>query len=371
MSYANNRPDKNERVSWEPLSEYIVRTLFDDPVLRFKIFKNYRGGDGHKIKWNNDYGFFSYDGSSKIQILVVRRDHQAQLKNLVDEFLLRRNGATEKTPTTGEAIVFMQDTFSEKFSRLVTLGSMPCDNIGQFIEDHWGVNGLSPNYTIEGSTGTDSGGTSGIVLTSVVSSNGRVNANALDAETVTDSNARVRFLLSEPGGVVGGRAMASAFLDVDNDDSDEAPVRNPYTPPSKANKASEHIYKEEGKPVKTYASEDSKTAPVSEVGGDDMKVITRGEFNAQSAKNMAYTAEGTIDSPFADKPSAAFFPNSNVIKNIFSPLSSVVDNPYLMIGLIALASLDDNDSDSHTVNYINLPQKVTDNQQIKDDLLGE
>lgn len=368
------RSDVGQRVLWEPIPSSILKVLFNDPGLRFKILKVYTGSIANKVDWEEDKGFFTFDSSSKLQILVTRPESRKELKELLDNYILLRDSTYEKSHTTGDNIVQLQEVFADDFSRLVTLSSVisfesVSKDVGTFVKQHWGQNGQPPMFTFEGNVGTDSGSRAGVNIYSVPSStSGTLNANFPGTTTVSKRDARKR-AESNTGSSSKGIAMALAFLDVDEEDPNDTVIHDSQASAADANVASESISQKDGGSLKISSSKD-ESAPDQEIGGPSKSIITREEFRSHGTHTASYSMDGTVTNPSIGQPSAFFYPNQSVIRNIFSPLASVTDNPYLIIGLIALVSQSD-DSPNHTIHYKNLPQKVTDNQEIKDKLIGD
>jgi hypothetical protein len=164
-----------------------------------------------------------------------------------------------------------------------------------------------------------------------------------------------------------GINAAMVFLSVDNEDEDDTVVHDSSA--TEPNNVDEFLYHVNG--AVKISNSMKEEAPIAEFGGQDNVVKTVEENRSHGTHQVSYPMDGTRTTPNIARPSASFFPNQGVIGDIFGSLNSAVGNYQLVLALIALGWSSGKDKDNHTINYVTLPEKVTDNQDLKDDLLGE
>lgn len=377
--YGPNSTDVNETVLWEPLSEEIIEFIISSSVLRRNILNKYTGGVNSIFHWDreNYTGVVVYGSSQKVNVLVSRVDSKPELSRLMDEYKIMEAVLLKDSEQSADQLNSLSKEFSVQFSKLVAIGIAAdyrqFENLGDFKAAHWNTEG-PPTYIFEGNSGEESGSANSLKLYSIpISTQKKLSSNASDTLTSDQLDAIERALedIKSIGikSIIGGFKKLFLFMDVSDKDANDTPMLDPSAEVRDIIK--DLLFADEKRGV-TFFGDTEYAAPIVQAGGPNNTFSTKTEDNSQLSNNMTYTADGTVVNPFSNKPSASFFPNSNVLMNIFSPLSSIVDNPYLVVGLIAMGVSDNKGSDPlHSKSYIELPLNIIDNQAIKDDLIGQ
>ena len=125
--------------------------------------------------------------------------------------------------------------------------------------------------------------------------------------------------------------------------------------------------------VNFHRPTDKPSAPVFTVGGPDNVRIDRAETIVNGTRQQSYLMEGLVSNPASVFPSSYFFPNKPLLFQPYGVVQDVIDNPSLLIGIIAMLALSDKKSNKHiyTYNYKTLPLAITDNEEIERKLFGE
>jgi hypothetical protein len=116
---------------------------------------------------------------------------------------------------------------------------------------------------------------------------------------------------------------------------------------------------------------DGKTEPVLRIGGAGDKLESSAEREVDSTLRKTTKQEGLTTNPAVLFPSSFFTPIPPMLKGMFAGPLSIIDNPDLLLGLVAIVVATQTESEStYTEHYKNLPTKVIDNQVLEDKLFG-
>jgi hypothetical protein len=115
--------------------------------------------------------------------------------------------------------------------------------------------------------------------------------------------------------------------------------------------------------------------PILSVNGATGKKESRADREVEGTYEKQYAKEGLVTNPASIWPPSFFTPQPGVIRGMFSGPLSIVDNPQLIVAIIAIVAISSNTSDkkekSYSYHYNNLPLQIIDNQELEDVLLGE
>lgn len=375
MNYNNKEAGINQswsdigsRTLWEPLTKDTLDLIFKNIFLRESILSSYLRLKDVKVDWQEEYGYFVYGACNKIHILASRRDKRLAIKELVDVYnQLSKHYAEASEDDIDDAekkIKELNSEFVRKFSELVSLchiSDYPAKT-GGIKQAYFGVGAAGPLYRLESVYTQDTGAVAGINLISIPTTYADPNLNANSPTTQT---ADARDVKSNPPKVgdfeAEGLAKAEAFLDVSSKPADDRPVNDPDAAPNV-----DPWFQKPGEPAKLYPDTKKGTA-LGTHGGKQRVDYTTEEQRGRGTHHCAFLEQGTMVNPDIISPSAFFYPNKGLIRNIFNPLAVVFENPYMILGLIALGTQQAKGK-NHTDTYNKLPLQVTDNQELKDEL---
>lgn len=374
MDYRNKQsgfsPAIGARVSWEPLPKEYIDYLFGGQAASLKaaILNKYDKSSNKNNVWD-EHGFFIYGSSHKLCVLATKREDRVKLKEIFFSYNVQRFISEQEEASDTDRVIKANENFVRRFSEVVTLCSIsdhPASKPG-WVKKYIGTKDTPPQYILESVYTQDTGIQAGVNLVSIPTTapNPNLNINNPGVETVNERNA-----WKEPQVVNNypfeGAAAAAGFLDVSDKKSDDRPVNKKD---GKENLGADAISLVEGGALEFHPYPDIKGAAVK-FGGELGRFDSYEEKRGHGTQQASFLAEGTMVNPNIISPSAFFYPNKGIIRNMFAPLSAVFDNPYLLLGLIALGA-QNNKNKSHSATYIDLPAQVIDNQELKDELTND
>jgi hypothetical protein len=107
-----------------------------------------------------------------------------------------------------------------------------------------------------------------------------------------------------------------------------------------------------------------------EVGGTKKVRIDTAEHIVNGTAFQGFSSQMLMTTPTITFPSSSFTPNPGLISTLTSP-SSVLSDPYMLIGIVALLATGKQKEEKFTYRYVNLPTTVIDNKGLNTRLYGE
>ena len=95
------------------------------------------------------------------------------------------------------------------------------------------------------------------------------------------------------------------------------------------------------------------------------KSVSRADSEAEGTVEKTYTKEGMVTNPGINNPPSFFTPIAPVVKALFGGPLSIIDNPKLLIGLIAVVVASGSDKEKYSFQAKTLPLQVIDNQELE------
>jgi hypothetical protein len=150
---------------------------------------------------------------------------------------------------------------------------------------------------------------------------------------------------------------------------------NPYVGFSRAKLENLHnimSYDADTGKVSVYRHSFNKTLAILAIGGQNDRLESSADREIDSTVTKTTKREGLKTNPFVLFPSTFFTPLPPYLHGSFAGPLSVIDNPSLIISILAVvAASRGDDEDSYEVYYKNLPTKVIDNEELEIALFGE
>jgi len=372
------RRDIGSGTYWELLNKDFLQ-LFVLPQIRPKVLGIW-GFDAVRsnITFNDNVGIGTFARSGIIRAMVTTVEGARNIRNFLDE----HGGAVRTVDLVNEIGVGGANAVAEAlvkvFSQNVTFGivrdySGNKAEVKRFINDHK-IRGddLTPRYKLVSEHTTDTGHTN-VLLKSIRSPQGQTGPGGhpayrsreqVDSEKAAGLN-KFNSYFAEAA-VKMSRLLPDRDLTQDNLDDASEMIIDPFA-------TEEYIPLEEQMTVKddglfeVHRASRLDESPSMSIGGPSNVRIDTADRIVNGTAFQAYSKEQLITSPTITLPSAHFAPNPGLISSIFSPLSLVQD-PAILLGLIAIVALSDRNSSRYTSTYNILPTQVIDNEPIEKEL---
>lgn len=101
------------------------------------------------------------------------------------------------------------------------------------------------------------------------------------------------------------------------------------------------------------------------------KKVSRADSEMEGTVEKTYSKEGMVTNPGINNPGSFFTPIPPIVKTLFGGPLSIIDNPQLLIGLMAVVLLSqDNDEDQYSFHAKTLPLQIIDNQELENAFFG-
>jgi hypothetical protein len=109
------------------------------------------------------------------------------------------------------------------------------------------------------------------------------------------------------------------------------------------------------------------------------KMESRADTESEGTLEKTFSKEGMVTNPTIIWPSSFFMPSPPVLKGMFSGPMSIMENPELLIGIVAIVvagSITAKEKTSankktYTDHYNNLPLQIIDNQDLENEFFGD
>jgi len=366
-----SKSDIGSRIYWEPLTKATLDLIFKNKFIKQSIFNSFLKIKDTNAEWQEEYGYLVYGAANRIHMLVSTRDNRSVIKDLVHNYntlsaqYLKIDNEDEINSTANK-VQELNSEFIRRFSEIVSLCVISdyYSDMGGIQRAYFGEGPNGPLYRLESEYTQDTGTVAGINLVSIPTSylNPYLNENSHITKTVSERDAELT-PLKFGDTIARGATAARKALNTSEEDSDDRPV---IDKDAKRDVSKYSTSQEEGESYKIHPGK-KKRSPMIKVGGQNDALMTTEEKRNHGTHHAAYLAQGTMVNPNIESPSAFFFPNKGLIKNLFNPLSTVFENPYMLLGIIALGTQKKKSND-HSFVYNNLPTQIIDNQKLKDEL---
>lgn len=358
--------------------------LFFYATLRPRVLALWKGDQVGGTVWNTDEGVRVYGASDSIVCLVTNTEGAIAIRRYLD-----RNGGFAdvqqkiKELPLDESEGLHQD-LAELFARWVVIGKVSeydasSGGVAEFIRKHTRQEGdTEPLRKLVSTHTVDTGRTTGLQLRSIPTAQANHDINASAPHVVTNEeldvlieeehkNARSRFrdarrlmALSRARNASSGHGFAR---------SPAGPVLqlNPWAGNETINHSDYWVHVDGGGTLTLHSAAPSRSAPMLSIGGGNQTFKSNEQQRIFNTTRQSYTQEAQMNNPLQVFTSSFFTPVPSLISSIFSPLTSVVENPQLVLGLLALVLLNEDaeNKKNYTYDYKVLPPKVQDNDAIE------
>lgn len=99
--------------------------------------------------------------------------------------------------------------------------------------------------------------------------------------------------------------------------------------------------------------------------------VSRADSEMEGTVEKTYSKEGMVTNPGINNPGSFFTPIPPVVKSLFGGPLSIIHNPQLLIGLVAVVLVSQtSEKDKYTFHSNTLPAQVIDNQELEDKFFG-
>lgn len=115
---------------------------------------------------------------------------------------------------------------------------------------------------------------------------------------------------------------------------------------------------------------DGKMPPLLKIGGRSDALESSASREVDSTLQKTTKREGLTTNPATLFPSSFFTPIPPMLQGLFAGPLSIIDNPDLVIGLIAMVSVSRKDEKSYSTYYKETPTRVIDNQELENALFS-
>jgi len=130
------------------------------------------------------------------------------------------------------------------------------------------------------------------------------------------------------------------------------------------------IYVDESGETGVVRRGDGKSPPVLKIGGRSDVLESSASREVDSTIKKTTRKEGLITNPSILFPGSSFTPIPPMIHGLFAGPLSIIDNPDLVIGIIAVVAVSRNKSKSYTQYYSESKTAIIDNQELENRLFN-
>jgi hypothetical protein len=116
---------------------------------------------------------------------------------------------------------------------------------------------------------------------------------------------------------------------------------------------------------------DGKSPPVLKIGGRSDVLESSASREVDSTIKKTTRKEGLVTNPSILFPASFFTPIPPMIHGLFAGPLSIIDNPDLVIGIIAVYAASDKESKSYSKYYEESETAIIDNQELENRLFSE
>ena len=369
----NRRRDIGSGEYWELLNTDFLNVFFGNNAIKSAVLASF--ATSGLIHWEDKLGIATMDSSEKFSVLVAT---PSSCKSMA-QFFKNHGGMTginnKLVPYNGreEMVAMIVDIFSThvKLGRVQDYNISGTNSLGKFKEDHYTQPGETyPRFRLVTDHTVDTGRSVGFAL--------RSSAQPVQKEVIVPSNpayakrSQVKHKAERQNTRFNKIKIALASFNEEKVASDPY-IADTFVEPSDANRQEQFIYVSKEGRMDLFNASEQATTPAMSVGGpqSNLRTPTINQHQWGSRKH-SYMDEGTQDNPLGQQAPSYFSPTPSVVSSLFSPLGSLVDNPGLIVGLMALVALQNsNGKDTYTVIQKTLPTNIIDNAEVEKELFGE
>ena len=141
---------------------------------------------------------------------------------------------------------------------------------------------------------------------------------------------------------------------------------------SKLQNLNDYIYIDDDGEMAVILATGEKTDPILRVGGGSRIMLDHAQ-RRHVGTTLHTSDSGLVSNPMQKFPSAPFFPIPEYLTSLFTGVTPFIENPMLMVGLMAIILLlkREEDKATYTHNYKVMSQLVVDNEELERELFGE
>jgi hypothetical protein len=384
---SNRRRDIGSGQYWELLNRDLLNLLFNNVEIKERVLFNSK--TSYLIIWDEKFGLAVTNTSDRLSALVISQDGAASIRNFIDRhggFSVISNHLM--TSKVREAVI---DSIAEQFASHIKLGSIKdytSLDVAKFKLEHFTTEAnknleegerpeTSPRRRLVSEHTTDTGRSSSVMLKSIKQPITKRQSAMPGAHPGTDTRSNVLKKILIKSRHFPKLALALSMFEEEGigprQEEDTGPRQEEGIGPrqsdiipditagsEKANMTEELLHIDQDGTAKILPPGPDKKEAFLSAGGPSDTLVVNSSRNSWGTRRNSYKQEGTIDSPLAVNPSAHFYPAPNVITDMKTAWTTLVDNPAIIMGLLAIAINPLDKKTHYTTVYKNLPLVITD-----------